>query len=213
MDRGVTQVYGFNDEDAIRCFRKALDFDCSCAMAHYYIAHSSAPKYYNPAGLDVALAYEESQKATKLAQKGSLFDWEAALIKALTTLFGGDGDSNSISVKTRQKYACAMREVYQQLSGDVDVAALFAESLMMLAPWKLWTSLPDIKPAIPETEELVAVLEKGLQLEPTHPALCHFYIHTMELSANPEKALSAANVLRMHTSPRARPPSTHAQSH
>ena len=194
MDKGVTQMYGFNHEDAIRCFRKALDLDSTCAMAHYYIAYSCAPNYNNPAGLDVALAYEESQKATKLAQEGSLFDWEAALIKALTTLFSGD--SKAITSESHKKYACAMREAYQQFSGDVDVAALFAESLMMLAPWELWTSLPDIKPAIPETEELVAVLEKSLQLEPTHPALCHFYIHTMELSANPEKALSAANVLR-----------------
>ena len=195
MDKGVTQMYGFNHEDAIRCFRKALDIDSTCAMAHYYIARNSAPNYNNPAGLDVALAYEESQKATKLAQEVSLIDWEAALIKALTSLFTGD-DSKSILTESCKKFACAMREVYQQFSEDVDVAALFAESLMMLAPWNLWTPQPDIKPAIPETEELVAVLEKSLQLEPTHPALCHFYIHTMELSANPEKALSAANVLR-----------------
>ena len=40
------------------------------------------------------------------------------------------------------------------------------------------------------------VLEKGLKLAPYHPDLCHFYIHTMELSATPEKALPATDVLR-----------------
>ncbi len=68
---------------------------------------------------------------------------------------------------------------------------------MMLAPWKLWTSTgPDGKPAIPETEEVVEVLEKALKTDPNHPGLCHFYIHAMELSPTPEKALAAANALR-----------------
>ena len=73
---------------------------------------------------------------------------------------------------------------------------MFAESLMMLAPWNLWTSPPDIKPAIAETEELMAVLEKALKQHQMHPGLCHYYIHTMELSNAPEKALPAADVLR-----------------
>jgi len=94
-----------------------------------------------------------------------------------------------------RNYANAMRLVYKKYGGnDVDIAALFAESLMMLAPWKLWTSPPDVKPAIPETEELVGVLEKALELDPTLHGLCHFYIHTMELSAtHAEKALPAAD--------------------
>ena len=79
---------------------------------------------------------------------------------------------------------------------DPDIAAMFAESLMMLAPWELWTAPPNVKPAIPETEEVVIALEKALKKHPKHPGLCHFYIHTMESSATPEKGLPAADVLR-----------------
>ena len=96
-----------------------------------------------------------------------------------------------------REYANAMCPVYQRLGeNDPEIIAMFAESLMMLAPWKLWTAPPDVKPAIPETEELVMLLEKALEKHPTHPALCHFYVHTMELSSTPEKALPAADVLR-----------------
>ena len=64
-----------------------------------------------------------------------------------------------------------------------------------MAPWKLWTPSPDHKPGIPETEELVMVLETALQANPQHPGLCHFYVNTMELLATPEKALPAADAL------------------
>ena len=92
-----------------------------------------------------------------------------------------------------------MRSVYKRFGeDDSDIAAMFAESLMLLVPWMLWTSPPDVRPAITETEELVAVhvLEKGLKKDPKHAGLCHFYIHTMELSYAPERALPAADVLR-----------------
>ena len=92
---------------------------------------------------------------------------------------------------------CDPSGVYQEFLNDPDVAALYAESLMMLAPWKLWTPPPDVKPAIPETEEIVCVLEKALSTHPTHAGLCHCYIHLMELSPTPEKALPAADVLRV----------------
>ena len=94
-------------------------------------------------------------------------------------------------------YADAIQPVYQEFPNDPDVAALYAESLMMLAPWKLWTPPPVVKPAIPETEEIVCVLEKALSTHPTHAGLCHCYIHLMELSPTPEKALPAADVLRV----------------
>ena len=194
VDRGVTQMYGFNHEDAIRCFRKALSFDKSCAIAHLYIAYSCAPNYNNPVGLEVVMSYEETKNALKLIEERPVSEWEAALIKAHVQRF--TKETKTVSQEAQRKYVSSMREVYQQFMENVDITTLFAEALMMLAPWELWTSFPNIKPAIPETEELVAVLERALQIDPTHPGLCHFYIHAMELSPHPERALSAANVLR-----------------
>lgn len=187
-------MFGFNPEEAIRCFRKALSFSPDCAMAHYFIAHCCAPNYNDPNGLDSGEGRKEAQLALEMvSQAPSLKDWETALIKAKPHQFT-EGESGESAARG---YCNAMRAVYEKFGEDNTlVAAVFAESLMMLAPWALWTSPPDVKPAIPETEELVKVLEEGLEKDPTHPGLCHFYIHTMELSATPENALPAADVLR-----------------
>ena len=84
-------------------------------------------------------------------------------------------------------HANAMWPLYQRFGGnDADIAALFRE---VLAPWMLYTKPPNVKPAIPETEAVVTVLEKALMMDPMHLGLCHFY---MELSATPEKALPTA---------------------
>ena len=195
IDRGLAHTFGFNREEAVRCFQRALSFDSECAMAHYLIAYNNAADYNNPDGMDYAVGYEESQKAYALIQHTSVTDWESALIEAQVHRFCWPVGSKPIGELIRN-YSNAMRPVHHKFGEDLDIAAFFAESLMMLAPWKLWTPAPNVKPAIPETEELVAVLEKALRADPTHPALCHFYIHTMELSATPEKALPAADTLR-----------------
>ena len=195
IDRGLAHTFGFNREEALRCFQRALSFDSECAMAHYFIAYNHAADYNNPDGMDYAVGYEESQKAYALIQRTPVTDWESALIEAQVHRFCWPVGSKPIGELNRN-YSNAMRPVHHKFSEDLDIAAFFAESLMMLAPWKLWTPVPNVKPAIPETEELVAVLEKALRADPTHPGLCHFYIHTMELSATPEKALPAADTLR-----------------
>lgn len=198
IDRGVLETFGFNREEAIRCFEKALTFDKECVMAHYFIAYNHAADYNNPDGLDYGTGFKKAQEALDMAksQQSSLTDWEMALIEAQTHRFCWPVCSKSLEDLHRD-YANAMRPVYQRFGeDDVDIAAFFAESLMMLAPWKLWTTPPHSKPAIKETEELVAVLEKALKKKPTHVGLCHFYIHVMELSDTPEKALSAADALR-----------------
>jgi len=196
INHGLLQMYGFNHEEAIRCFQKSLTYDADCAMAHYFIAYSNAANYNNPDGFDHAAAFQESKKAMEKVKDGKASDWEMALIKAQQSRFCWPPGSESKEILNKD-YANEMRSVYQKFGGnDADIAAFFAESLMMLAPWKLWTSPPEYKPAIPETEELVSVLETGLKMFPNHPGLCHYYIHTMELSATPEKALPAANALR-----------------
>ena len=195
INRGAVQMFGFNPEEAIRCFHKALSFSPACAMAHYFIAHCCAPNYNDDQGLDCNEGHKEAQLALEMISGApSLKDWESALIKAkLHQFMAKKSPDDGVS----REYCNAMRTVYEKFGQDnLLVVALFAESLLMLAPWALWTSPPDVQPAIPETEELVKALEKGLEKDPTHPALCHFYIHTMELSASPEKALPAANVLR-----------------
>ena len=187
-------MFGFNPEEAIRCFEKALSFDGNCAMAHLFIAHCYAPNHNDPNGLDSAAAREAAVQAVEMtSNRSGEEDWERAVIEAQVRRYGTGKSAEEV----RRIYCDAMRGAYEKFGREnLLVATLFAESLMMLAPWHLWTRPPNVGPAIPETEELVAVLERGLEVDPTHPGLCHFYIHTMELSATPEKALPAADVLR-----------------
>jgi tetratricopeptide (TPR) repeat protein len=86
-----------------------------------------------------------------------------------------------------------MRQVWQRFPDDADVGALFAESLMDLRPWDLWTPKGEAQPG---TEEVVATLERVLAIAPRHPLALHLYIHAVEASPNPEKAEAAADRLR-----------------
>ena len=165
-------------------------------MAHYFIAHNQGANYNNPEGFDYVLGWEEAQKALEISQRSSLMEWEKALVEVQVHRFFKPPVPQCLD-ELNMNYANAMRPVYQKFGeDDPDITAFFAESLMMLAPWRLWTPHPDSKPAILETEELVAVLEKSLEKYPRHPGLLHFYIHAMELSPTPAKALNAADILR-----------------
>ena len=197
INRGMLNSYGFKRDLAISCFQKALEIDSCCPIAHCFIAYNNAADYNNPDGFDYKKGYHESRKALEIASKlPSILDWEMAVIKAQTYRFCWPVGSKPLD-HLHQEYANAMRKVYEKYGeNDTDIMALFAESLMMLAPWNLWTKSPDIKPAIKETEEIVETLEKGLKIDPVHPGLAHFYIHAMERSPTPEKALPTSDLLQ-----------------
>ena len=196
MSQGVLCVYGFQREEGIQCFERALSHDSHCAMAHYFIAYCNAANYNNPVGLDYCVGFKETQKALELSQNSSLSEWERALIEAQVHRFCYPVGSKPMS-ELNENFAKAMKSVYEKFGEEnVDVATIYAEALMMLRPWTIWTSPPAIKPAAPETVELVGILERALKQSPIHPGLCHYYIHTMELSDSPEKALPAADMLR-----------------
>ena len=82
-----------------------------------------------------------------------------------------------------------MKSVMQQYPDDLDAATLYAESLMNLRPWQLWTAAGE--PA-EGTLEVVDVLERVLRRDPNHPGANHYFIHAVEASKNPERALPSA---------------------
>jgi tetratricopeptide (TPR) repeat protein len=191
FDRGLAMCFAFNHEEAVRCFERALSEDPGMPMALWGMAYAWGPNINNmeiephqiaQASLAARLAKIQAKRSTKL---------ERDLIAALAQRYATPVPENREPLN--QAYAEAMRNLHKQYPDDSLVATLFADSLMLLRPWKHWS--PDGKPA-PETPEIVAVLEGALQRWPDHPVLCHLYIHTMEASPTPEKALSAANRLR-----------------
>lgn len=191
FDQGFTLYFGFNHEAAIASFAQAVAFDSACAMAWWGQALSFGPNINNPL-MDSAAskaAWDALQEAVKRAADATPV--EQALIAALRTRYAWPPPEDRKHLDTA--YANAMRDVRSKHGSDPDVAALTAESLMNLRPWDLWT--PDGKPQ-PETMELLSTIEKGLAIAPDHPGLCHFYIHSMEASPTPEKAMPQADLLR-----------------
>jgi tetratricopeptide (TPR) repeat protein len=92
-----------------------------------------------------------------------------------------------------KRYAWPQPEDRKGLDEDADVGALYAEALMDLRPWDLWTTGGEPQPG---TKKVLDVLEAVLAVREDHPLACHLYIHAVEASPHPEKAVHAADRLR-----------------
>ena len=192
FDQGLTLYWGFNHEAAIRSFKRAQEIDPKCAMAYWGEAISLGPNINLPIYLDdeqPKAAFEALQKARKLAKKASPV--ERALIHALEARYTYPKPEDLMPLN--RAYANAMREVWRAYPEDPDVGALFADAMMNLRPWDLWK--PNGEPQ-PGTPEIMATIERVIEMVPDHPGACHFYIHTCEASPFPQLALPAADRLR-----------------
>lgn len=215
FDRGLNWCYGFNHEEAIRCFARAAEADPDCAMAHWGLAYAAGCNYNKPweAFLDderrhtLSLARGAARRAHEAVRRADASAWpiETALVKALSHRYpDADETSNGASGAWQawnDAYAAAMREVYAAHPNDPDVATLFADALINRTPWQLWDLATGLPAAGADTLEAAAVLERGIgELDAAgaapHPGLLHVYIHTMEMSPRPEAALRAADALR-----------------
>lgn len=191
FNQGLTLCYGFNHAEAIRSFEQAALADPDCAMAQWGIAYAWGPHINNPAMDDQANTAARAAADRAMALRKRATPAERALIEALDRRYAQPVPEDRAELD--RAYADAMRKVWHSRRDDPDVGALFAESLMNLRPWDLWTADGKMQPG---TDEIIATLETVLALEPRHPAANHFYIHTMEASPTPGKALPAADRLR-----------------
>ena len=191
FNQGLAFLQGFNHRAAIRAFEQAAEIDPQCAMAHWGVALACGPHINFSAVPPPAaeLAWKELEFARKNAAKASPV--ERALIDALGKRYANPQPEDRSPLD--RAYADAMREVWKKYPMDADVGALFAEAMMDLRPWDQWT--PDGKPQ-PGTEEILATLEAVLKLSPNHPLANHLYIHAVEASPKPERAIAAADRLR-----------------
>jgi len=191
FDQGLVLYYGFNHDAAIACFKKVAELDPKCAMAWWGQAISAGPNINNPHMDEAAAknAYDAAQMAKSLSHNSSPV--EHALIDAVAMRYTWpvQEDRKALDVA----YSDAMRNVWKKYPNDKDVGALFAAAMMTLRPWDLWS--PDGQPR-PEEPEIQATIETVLKMDPKHIMANHEYIHTMEASPTPEKALPSANVLR-----------------
>ena len=189
FDQGMRLVFAFNHDAAIKSFQRAAELDPDLAMAHWGIALALGPNINLP--MDPAAhkaAYAELQKAIVLKPKASPVERE--YIDALSTRYSANADADLAPLQVA--YKDAMNQLVRRHPRDTDAAVLYAESLMDLHPWKLWA--PDGTPA-EGTLELVRVLEHAQTQQPDHIGALHYYLHAIEASPHPEKALAAAKRL------------------
>ena len=206
FDRGLNWCYGFNHEEAIVCFEKALGHDPACAMAHWGIAYAIGPNYNKPWEAfdeeDKRNSLERALGSTRsaLSNVDGVSAVERAIIETLPHRYPEDGDTEDQS-PWNDAYANAMRQVHGVHGDDLDVCTLFAEALMNRTAWALWDLATGSVAQGADTLEAMDVFETAFRdLDDgganAHPGLLHMYIHLLEMSPHPERALRAGDALR-----------------
>jgi tetratricopeptide (TPR) repeat protein len=204
FDRALVWTFCFNHDEAIACYKQAIAHDENLAIAYWGLSFCSGPNYNRTWRLfdeadrrrAVELCYIFSQQAILRAAGAS--PWEQGLIEALGKRFPDDNPGRDLAACDRE-YADAMRVVHERFGAtDFNIITLFADALMNVAPRKMFdtaTGLP-----IPTTPvfEVKSLLEAALRMPGVekHPGVAHMYIHLMEMSATPEAALPAADMIR-----------------
>ncbi|MGB0848669.1 MAG: hypothetical protein ACPGSM_18195 [Thiolinea sp.] len=203
FDRGLIWTYAYNHEEAISCFEKALSADADCAIAHWGIAYAIGPNYNKPweafeadeKPACIKQALQAVERANKLS--AGLSGWEKALLTAIKHRYPTDPSIADFG-HWNDAYADAMRSVYQANSTDLDICCLFAEAIMNRTPWALWDLKTGAPAAGADTLEAITVLERAFNEVNgawQHPGLLHMYIHLMEMSPHPERALRHGDAL------------------
>ncbi len=190
FNQGMQLMYGFNHDEAVRSFEQATLADPQAAMPWWGIAYCQGININDP-----AMTEQRSQRAREAADKAlSLLDNESpveqAMVRALSARYEWPAPEDRMPLD--KAYAGAMERVHNAFPRDPDVAALFAESLMNLQAWDYWEADGSPKGRI---TEVVAAIEGVMDRYPQHPGANHFYIHAVEASDNPDRAVAAAERL------------------
>ena len=182
FDQGMNFLWGFNLHEAQRSFEECAKLDPACAMCEWGVAMSLGPHFNVPAiPTRTVAAHAHAQKALRL-------------VEAVSKRYSDPAPATPDDQKRLDTaYADSMESLMKRYPDDNDVVALWCEAMMDLRPWDLWTV--DEKPQ-PGTLEIISALEKVFERDPYHPGANHYYIHAVEPSPNPEKAVAAADRLR-----------------
>ncbi|MFO1163143.1 MAG: tetratricopeptide repeat protein [Reyranellaceae bacterium] len=204
FDRGLNWVFGFNFEAAVKCFAKAVEHDPKCAMAHWGVAYAAGPNYNLPWELQdplskaaaLAASYDAMQKALACARNATPV--EQALISALPARYPQREPIEDQSGWDKD-FTRAMRKVFEMYRDDLEVRSVFVEAIMGETPWKMWDLATGGYAKGAGTEEAMKVLEEAFRDQPRsweHAGLLHLYVHLMEMSPFPQRALRAGDKLR-----------------
>ena len=188
FQQGINMYYGFHIIEALASFEKAISFDDKFAMGYWGKALAFGPNI-NDIGYSTApQGLEAIQKAKTLY--GNVTPVERALINAMSLRYSSDTSQSRQQLD--QLYADAMKKAHADFPKSADAAALYADALMVQHPWDLYDRHYNPKPWTPA---IVEVLERLVKQFPENPGANHYYIHAVEGSKTPQKALEVANRL------------------
>jgi tetratricopeptide (TPR) repeat protein len=193
FDQGFTFLYAFNHDAAYASFRQAAQLDPQLAMAYWGMAMALGSNINSPVTSErQQKAYGHAQQALQLLSQANKN--EQAYIEAMAKRYSNQPHPNFQQLNI--DYKNAMKKVVDQYPDDLDAATLYAESLLDINPWNQWTL--EGKPN-EGTLEAVDTLESVIKRDPMHLGANHFYIHAVEASKHPERALLSADRLTQLT--------------
>jgi tetratricopeptide (TPR) repeat protein len=203
FDRGLVWAYAFNHEESIRCFERALALDPDLAIARWGVAYAIGPNYnkaweaFDPVDLAESLARARAELAR--ATSGRATALERGLIEALAARFPtADPDDADALIAGHAGYADAMVALAAAHPDDLDVQVLAADALVNVTAWALWDTATGEPAPGSRVVQAKRILDDVLATSAgrAHPGALHLYLHAMEMSAHPEEALPAADLLR-----------------
>lgn len=189
FNQGLVLGFGFNHAEAARAFRQCAIEDPNCAMCYWGLAFVLGPNYNAPMEVDVLPAALEAIQQARLVMHNASVK-ERAMIEALATRYPPSKDVDGTPYY--EAFANRMKELMQTYPDDLDIAVITAEALMNLHPWDMWEKNGTPRPWTPE---IVQIIEGVLAKSPRHPQAAHLYIHAVEASKDPERALTASRML------------------
>lgn len=207
FDQGLSWCFGFNQEEGLACFKKALEHDPGCAMLHWGAAYAAGPFYNMPWGdfceaeAVECTAFCRGHIEQSLALSGTATALEKALINALSERVQKPHIvSRPDFDRWDDAYADAMRQVNVDFPDNQDVMALFVEAMMTRKPWHMWNVRTGLPTEGADTFEVARICEYAIALadrygQPQHPAILHLHIHALEMSPEPERAMGSADRL------------------
>ena len=189
FNQGLGFYYGYHFAEALASFKEASRFDPASAMTYWGQALAMGP-FYNtyvykmPKQVPETIA-EMRRYAANVNEK------ERDLIHAMAQRYSTDM-TNADRKQLNRNYTLALESLTKKYKSDSDISALYIDAMMLEHKWDFWSN--DGQPRA-WTNDLVALTESILKRE-KHPAVLHYYIHLVEASREPQRALASANSLK-----------------